>query len=403
LLVCYFTVEYQVPGTWYLLQVLENLVCLSILGVFSTSSSREYLPLKSHTTPLKATHPKSIVNPKKMYGGLFGDLPATKKNDTGTTTSTCTTTTATTSCTSSSLSAARQEPNKVNSQSNDTDRKVHRTTIPPTMIVPHRIRPTVLQQQHHPTMRPQRQPQPQIRKRPISTLPQPPKVALSVRDSNNSIDTEMATAPNQPKSISTLEPTSTESATTGANAVFGGKDRKSDSDTVGIYPSTGTTGSIHPETEAQQELEDRLRILNERAIEGNDVYNPMIPNDVLVYWEQQVIRKEQEQYERERQNIIQEQEMIRQQLEQERNQLLQQAIQAEKDAARETTSTVTGGKQVTTTDPAPPSNTPVPNEYYQKIIQREQQRAIGRGRGNISNLPAWLIQKQQQPPSKETK
>jgi hypothetical protein len=132
------------------------------------------------------------------------------------------------------------------------------------------------------------------------------------------------------------------------------------------------------------EYENQVRILHERAVANNDVYNPMIPNDVLVYWDHQVMIIEQQRIEQERQHLLQEQEMIRQQLEQERTMLLQQAIQEDEKK----NSNQTDSNQTDTTNS---------NIYYQKIIEQEQQRTIGIGRGNISsNLPAWLIQKQRE-------
>ncbi len=284
---------------------------------------------------------------QKMYGGLFGDLPATKHGETSSTTAATTT----------------------QSKSNDGDQQLNNTlsttlsatkvalTTQTAMIVPHRIRP-------------RQQPQSHIRKRPLPQQPPPQEGVTGLENiQSEKSPTLITVVSSQPKSGSVLEPSFTES--------------KPDMATVEELLSDTHQ---YPSNNVSLDLADRLRILNETAVERNDIYNPMIPNDVLVYWEQQGLHKEQAQYEQERQSLLQQQEMIRQQLEQERNQLLQQAIRAE----QEETENATNDESPHVTDPSTKTNV-----YYQKMIQQEQQRTMGRGRGNISNLPAWLIQKQQ--------
>ena len=326
-----------------------------------------------------------------MYGGLFGDLPATKHQilDAAVATPVATSTDATTSTTESQLQQQSQTVNLNTNSKNSTTTSTSTitsstSTIPSTMmIVPHRIRPTIQLQQPllaH-TMRP-RQSQSQIRKRPISTVPQLSKTVVLVQDKDN-IETEDRTISDPPKSATSLEQTSTDTSTSRIDVVKVGEEAESD--------KVGTDTSMT--TMQQLDLEERLRILNANAIEQNDIYNPLLPNDVLVYWEQQARRKEQEQYEIERQSILQEQEILRQVLEQERNELLQQAIRAEQQQQVAVITQNLPDATITT----PIHTTTTTNEYYQKIIQQEQHRTMGRGRGNIaSNLPAWLVQKQQQ-------
>ena len=351
-----------------------------------------------------------------MYGGLFGDLPAAKNSDITTTTAALTTTSANTTVGTIISTESSHEPPTINGSStnHDDNRTVHptthittttaTTTIPPTMIVPHRIRPTVLQQQqqqqqqqHIVAMRPR---QPQIRKRPISnSAPPPPPPPLQ----SQSKEVESRSVSDLPKVESSVELFSSIKPNTVTV-------EETKSDSIAHYtPSESNDATTNRQ---QLALDDRLRILNATAMEQNDIYNPLIPNDVLVYWEQQVLRHEQEQYQVERQRLVQEQEMIRQQLEQERNSLLEQAIRAEQQQQQAVDATKVVDDMTTraTAEPknhlpyTPPMTTTTPaNEYYQKIIQQEQQRTIGRGRGNIvSNLPAWLMQKQAQqaqPPS----
>ena len=286
-----------------------------------------------------------------MYGGLFGDLPATKHGETSATTE------------------SQQEVQGLTSKSNDGNQQSNAslsatssaTKVAPTtratMIVPHRIRP-------------RQQSQSQIRKRPLPQQPPPQEYVTALENTQSEKSPTLPSVElSQPKSGSVLEQSFTES--------------KPDMATVEELPSDTHQDLID---NVPLDLVDRLRILNEAAFERNDIYNPMIPNDVLIYWEQQALHKEQAQYEQERQSLLQEQEMIRQQLEQERNQLLQQAIRAE----QEETENVTVNESPRVAD-----NSTKANVYYQKMIEHEQQRTMGRGRGNISNLPAWLIQKQQ--------
>jgi hypothetical protein len=86
-----------------------------------------------------------------------------------------------------------------------------------------------------------------------------------------------------------------------------------------------------------------------------DPYDPMVPNDVLAYWDRQAAVAQQERWAQERAQLWRDQEVVRQQLEQERQSLLQQG-------------------------------------NVQELVER------GRGRGGLSNVPAWLVaqQKQQQ-------
>lgn len=107
---------------------------------------------------------------------------------------------------------------------------------------------------------------------------------------------------------------------------------------------------VYPLQETEQ-----LRMLHERAKE--DLYDPLVPNDLLQYWEQKVLAVEREKLMLQREETIREQEQLRLQLEQERMQLEKQGD-------------------------------------VNKIVEHRMQRSIGRGRGGVSNLPAWLVEKQ---------
>ena len=102
-----------------------------------------------------------------------------------------------------------------------------------------------------------------------------------------------------------------------------------------------------------------------------DPYDPSVPNDLLQYWERKALADQRKDLEREAREAIEQQEMIRKELDKERENLLQKG------------------------------------DYEQIILKQQQQQRLGnalggvglvgqgRGRGRgVSNLPAWLIEKQ---------
>jgi hypothetical protein len=118
----------------------------------------------------------------------------------------------------------------------------------------------------------------------------------------------------------------------------------------------------------ENEEPESLRRLHEKATE-KDPYDPMFPNDLLLYWESKAFEKERKRLEMEHRESVKQQERLRQQLEKERQDLansgnMARLAQHEQDVEQQ---------------------------------QRERQRVMsgGRGRG-LSNLPAWLVEKQRQ-------
>jgi hypothetical protein len=94
---------------------------------------------------------------------------------------------------------------------------------------------------------------------------------------------------------------------------------------------------------------------NDEAIEDQktitDPYDPYVPNDLLQYWDRQALKEQRRQLELEAQQAMEHQKLLRKRLEEEREELQRQG-------------------------------------NLQKLD-------TGRGRG-VSNLPAWLVAKQQQ-------
>lgn len=107
---------------------------------------------------------------------------------------------------------------------------------------------------------------------------------------------------------------------------------------------------------------------DDEPAEITDPYDPYVPNDLLQYWDRQALVREQRQMEEETLKALEQQQIIREQLEQERQALLQQQQQGDISQL----AAAAGG--------------------------------MGRGRGRgLSNLPAWLVAKQQQQQQGEEK
>jgi hypothetical protein len=95
-----------------------------------------------------------------------------------------------------------------------------------------------------------------------------------------------------------------------------------------------------------------------------DLYDPLVPNDLLQYWQHQALVRERRQLEQQRLETMRHQAELSRQLQQERH----------------------GGRR------------PVPGDAAAERAQQQQQQQqhTGRGRGGLSNLPAWLVQQQKQ-------
>lgn len=120
--------------------------------------------------------------------------------------------------------------------------------------------------------------------------------------------------------------------------------------------STRNNNHSHQSQEQDNEKEEE-----EIVVEIKDVYDPYVPNDLLQYWERQSLIRERQAMEREAKEALERQQMLRKKLEQEREEL-----QRKGDYAKLL--------QPLQTDP----------------LINNQRSGGGRGRG-VSNLPAWLI------------
>ncbi len=138
------------------------------------------------------------------------------------------------------------------------------------------------------------------------------------------------------------------------------------------------TTAIHIEDTAQEE-------------KITDLYDPYVPNDLLEYWETLAAKKHREKLERDTREALEQQKAMRQQLEEDRKALLHKKKASESDAAFSSRAAPMGrGRGV--------SNLPA------WLVEKQQTGGSGgvgtatnepRGRGRgVSNLPAWLVEKQ---------
>jgi hypothetical protein len=102
--------------------------------------------------------------------------------------------------------------------------------------------------------------------------------------------------------------------------------------------------------------------------EIKDPYDPYVPNDLAQYWDRQALAKERHELEREAREAFERQQALRLQLEKEREE-----------------SQKRGDYQATIQKQQ--------EQRQQHILAMGRGRGRGRGRG-VSNLPAWLVEKQ---------
>lgn len=139
-------------------------------------------------------------------------------------------------------------------------------------------------------------------------------------------------------------------------------------DVVVIKPASAEQKERSSSPQLLEEESDELRRLHESV---TDFYDPLVPNDLLAYWERKAAEKQRLELERSARETLERQKLLREQLEQER-----QAVEATGDV-----------KQI-----------------VQHRVERSMAGGAGRGRGRgVSNLPAWLVQKQQDSLGSENK
>jgi len=120
-----------------------------------------------------------------------------------------------------------------------------------------------------------------------------------------------------------------------------------------LYPFSNATAPFLSESDQQR----RLRL---KKLEDDDPYDPMVPNDLLQYWEKKAVEQQRLQLQAEQQRILAQQEQMRVQLERERQELSRKG-------------------------------------QMEQLVEHRLRSAVGSGHGRgrgVSNLPAWLAEKQ---------
>ncbi len=110
--------------------------------------------------------------------------------------------------------------------------------------------------------------------------------------------------------------------------------------------------NVQPDMMNEQEQDDEVRKLHDSVV---DPYDPYLPNDLLEYWERQSLAEERRMMEQEARERLQQQQALRQEL------------------AR-----------------------PQVQQHENEVQSSPSIPAVGRGRGGISNLPAWMLKQIQQ-------
>ena len=287
-----------------------------------------------------------------MYGGLFGDLPAAKnakstdkatkeKEEEGTSANTTTTTTTTTTANNNDTHNQTATSTKAFTGTTKTPSEPPKQ---PSSIVQHvglagttmAFVPTAARRGA--VKRPIQQSNNNHKRRLISSESISSKKADSSTDSTRiQINESLSVNPPPPPQVtSSTTPSASSAAVSTVHSV--------------------TTGNKNNDMDQEHTWKLRQEALK-------DPYDPFVPNDLLLYWEQQAVVQETRQLRETQQRILQEQEDLRKRMQDERNQLLQQG-------------------------------------EYDKLMEWSQgtfASAASRGRGRgVSNLPAWLVQRQQQ-------
>jgi hypothetical protein len=269
-----------------------------------------------------------------MYGGLFGDLPDTKTKSLEGEQSEAV------NDASDAATAAKTKPTAADNSK--------RNAVPPSNRFMPRFVPTQTKR-------------PRSVKQPAALAP----TAIFTTSSSRSVDVDheefvgkevnqSSVPPNveEPEKLGSIEPTAK-----GALPQY--IDVQSEHDNVeNKHDPIATSQDLLFGGPPPIEEPEELRLLHERA-KTTDPYDPMIPNDLLEYRQRRAAAMERERLQRLHQESLRQQEDLRRQLEQERHDL-----QSRGD--------------------------------LDGLVQHRLQHSAGRGRGRggVSNLPAWLVAKQ---------
>jgi splicing factor 45 len=198
-----------------------------------------------------------------MYGGLFGDLPSTKK--------------------------AQSSDN--NNATKETD-----TGGAPKLNSPQN-----------------EQPEPSNKKRPASLVDKLGTAGTTMAFVPAALRNRKRVNSNVAPAASSAKPTSSSNTTKAATSV-----KESSISHIHEDNDSSLNDNTTIDTEQKDEIEsDAMRELHASVVD-TDIYDPHVPNDLLAFWDAKAMERERLELEREAKETLQRQEHLRQQLEQER-------------------------------------------------------------------------------------
>jgi hypothetical protein len=371
----------------------------STLSLFSDTTNNRTLALVEEKSYIKLSFPSLLkLNFREnMYGGLFGDLPATKqKSSTATSASSVDDTTQ--GRKGDAAAGAKESTRDPKSEHQDAQApppSSSKINIPKPSFVPRMFIPP---QASRPRSKPQQPTQapPQLalsqagKKRPAHTvstthtsvaLPLHPTEAKKMVSNTTSsttptedthmVENNMTTdvnvishkevVPQTPSSAPKLsrKPYETDTLDNDREASCTAQSTINDSN------NNNNQNLYYPESDVLTDLHEQAK---------QDPYDPFVPNDLLAYWERKAVEQQRQKLFRERQQALEAQEQLRLRLEQERQQIL---------ASGNIDRIVEFQQQQQYSVP-----------WNDNSSSSSSSSGVGRGRGAAKNLPAWLVEKQ---------
>jgi hypothetical protein len=313
---------------------------------------------------------------ENMYGGLFGDLPATKKKSTHSTTSTNTDRKGDDDDDDDATATAAAVANG----SCTRGKNIPKPSFVPRMFIPTQAssRPRSKQQQPPPPPPPQ-----PVKKRPApavsSTQTSSDQVLIPLRHTDTTTTTSNITT--KTKTLATDEnlsheippaPSLQKSSSKPLETEMTENDDEEEASSTALSSIDNNENCYYPES-------DDLTRLHERA--KRDPYDPFVPNDLLAYWEREAAEEQRQRLVRERQEALEAQEQLRLRLKRERNEIL-----ASGNIDRIVEFQLQQQQQQQQQQQHHSSVPPLDGIHHNS--------SLGRGRGAAKNLPAWLVEKQ---------
>lgn len=315
-----------------------------------------------------------------MYGGLFGDLPAAKSDPTSSSTQANNNVGTPSSTPPTAAAAASACATFVEGAKNTTP--AANATGKSTALAPPAMRPRFIL----PVKRPRTTPQPQPQSKPtvetvvavVTTTPDDDAEAAAVTTAE--MDSTRRTSASNANPLSVLSSDVLWHAERSNNNNNPGEER--------IEPPPKRDAQTKESPELQPHLYAMDMCSNNTSSKDdakNDWYDPFVPNDLLQYWDRQSAALEREKLVLLQHQRMQEQHDLRQRVQEERSRLHNN--KDEQQQQYQSNNSATEQQQQRQQD-----------AQIQKLLEPR-----GRGRGGLSNLPAWLVERQKQQKAEEPK